>query len=63
MYICMKVSNPLGQELQTGVSCHVGAGKWTWHSLEEQPVSLTTEPPLQASEALILIELIQDAAK
>jgi hypothetical protein len=26
MYVCMRVSDPLELESQTGVSCHVGAG-------------------------------------
>ena len=26
MYVCVRVSDPLGQELQTVVSCHVGIG-------------------------------------
>lgn len=41
MYACVGVSDPLGLELQTLVSCHVGAG-----FLEEKPVLLTTEPSL-----------------
>ena len=29
MYVCLRVSEALELELQTGVSCHVGAGNWT----------------------------------
>ena len=42
MCIGVKVSDPLQLDLQTVVSCHVGAGP-----LEEQSVLLTTEPSLQ----------------
>jgi hypothetical protein len=28
MYVYVKVSDPLELELQTVVSCHVGAGNW-----------------------------------
>ena len=27
VYVCVRVSDPLDQELQAGVSCRVGAGK------------------------------------
>jgi len=40
--LCVRVWDPLELELQTVVSCHVGAGP-----REEQPVLLTVEPFLQ----------------
>ena len=47
MYIlCMRLLDPLELELQTVVSCHLGAGNPG--SLEEQTVLLTTELTLQA---------------
>ena len=47
MYICVRMLDPLELELQTGVSCHVGAGNWTWILWQEKPVLLTAEPSLQ----------------
>jgi hypothetical protein len=48
MYVYVRVSDPLELELHTVVNCRVGAGNWVNPgSLEEQPVLLTTEPPLQ----------------
>ena len=48
VYVCLRMSDPLGQELQTVVSCRVGAGNWTqvlWKS--SQWAILTTELSLQ----------------
>lgn len=53
MYACVSCVCPialrgqkraLGLELQTVVSCHMGAG--SWDPLEEQPVFLMMEPLL-----------------
>jgi hypothetical protein len=40
----VRVLDSLELELQTVVSCHVGAGNWTPLALEEQPVLLIDEP-------------------
>ena len=47
MHMCVRVSDPLGQELQTVVSC-LGP-------LEEQPVFSTAEPSLQSLEFIIAV--------
>ena len=38
MYVCVRVLDPLELEIQTVVSCHVGARELNPGSLEEQPV-------------------------
>ncbi|KAM7328484.1 hypothetical protein ACRRTK_012576 [Alexandromys fortis] len=57
--IGMKVSDSLELELQTVVSCHVGAWELNLGPLGEQSVLLTTEPSLQIPsyglELLILL--------
>lgn len=46
---CVRLSNPLGLELQTFESCHMCAGNWALGPLEEQWVLITSEPSLQKS--------------
>lgn len=43
VYVCVRLSNPLEQGLQTVVGCRVGAGIGT-QVLEQQPLPLTTKP-------------------
>ena len=35
--VCVRVSDPLELELQTVVSCHMGAGNWTQQSRQNMP--------------------------
>lgn len=46
------VSDPPELELQTGVSCHVGAGDYTWAS-EKWPVLSATESSPQSLFAFL----------
>ena len=58
MYVCIsgasrRASDPLELESQMVVSYHVGAENQNPHPLEEQPVILTAEPPLQPRDYLL----------
>ena len=56
-YVCVRVPDSLELELQTVVSCHVGAGNRTNPGpLEEQSVPLTTEFSLQTPVVLTTLE-------
>jgi hypothetical protein len=50
----MRVSDALGLELQTGVSCTCGCRELNLGPLEEQTVLLTAEPSLQPLKILIV---------
>lgn len=49
------ISGSQGLELQTSLSCHLGAGNWTWDFRKDQPVLLTTKPFLQPPKTTVLM--------
>jgi hypothetical protein len=54
MDVCVRVSEALELELQTGVTCHLGARNWTWVLWKNSQWSQPLSPPSSTSASFLI---------